>query len=146
MYDISGSAHFINKCDNGIVIHRNRDKNAGPLDVVQVTFAYPLIWFHILSYFCWNLMICLALRSIIWTVIIGLCEEGAEQSDWANRRCFLDIWPVCPFFKKIFKFPEHGFSLPFGFYTLLNLQTRLSESPNLTFVFLQGYWWIQGCW
>ncbi|KAK9989769.1 hypothetical protein SO802_030008 [Lithocarpus litseifolius] len=25
MYDISGSAHFINKCDNGIVIHRNRD-------------------------------------------------------------------------------------------------------------------------
>ncbi|CAL5039912.1 unnamed protein product [Urochloa decumbens] len=36
MYDISGSAHFINKCDNGIVIHRNRDKNAGPLDVVQV--------------------------------------------------------------------------------------------------------------
>lgn len=36
MYDISGSAHFINKCDNGIVIHRNRDPNAGPLDVVQV--------------------------------------------------------------------------------------------------------------
>jgi len=39
MYDISGSAHFINKCDNGIVIHRNRDPNAGPLDVVQVIFA-----------------------------------------------------------------------------------------------------------
>ncbi|KAL6603143.1 hypothetical protein ACP70R_043504 [Stipagrostis hirtigluma subsp. patula] len=36
MYDISGSAHFINKCDNGIVIHRNRDPNAGPMDVVQV--------------------------------------------------------------------------------------------------------------
>ncbi|KAF0925758.1 hypothetical protein E2562_017315 [Oryza meyeriana var. granulata] len=36
MYDISGSAHFINKCDNGIVIHRNRDANSGPLDVVQV--------------------------------------------------------------------------------------------------------------
>lgn len=36
MYDISGSAHFINKCDNGIVIHRNRDTNAGPLDRVQV--------------------------------------------------------------------------------------------------------------
>ncbi|XP_073009688.1 twinkle homolog protein, chloroplastic/mitochondrial [Typha latifolia] len=36
MYDISGSAHFINKCDNGIVIHRNRDVNAGPLDLVQV--------------------------------------------------------------------------------------------------------------
>jgi len=36
MYDISGSAHFINKCDNGIVIHRNRDPEAGPIDVVQV--------------------------------------------------------------------------------------------------------------
>ncbi|XP_008807186.2 twinkle homolog protein, chloroplastic/mitochondrial-like isoform X2 [Phoenix dactylifera] len=36
IYDISGSAHFINKCDNGIVIHRNRDKKAGPLDRVQV--------------------------------------------------------------------------------------------------------------
>ncbi|XP_059451523.1 twinkle homolog protein, chloroplastic/mitochondrial-like isoform X1 [Corylus avellana] len=36
MYDISGSAHFINKCDNGIVIHRNRDPEAGPLDRVQV--------------------------------------------------------------------------------------------------------------
>jgi hypothetical protein len=48
MYDISGSAHFINKCDNGIVIHRNRDKNAGPLDVVQVTFAYP--YFNLILY------------------------------------------------------------------------------------------------
>ncbi|KAH9315322.1 hypothetical protein KI387_023949, partial [Taxus chinensis] len=36
LYDISGSAHFINKCDNGIVIHRNRDVDAGPLDQVQV--------------------------------------------------------------------------------------------------------------
>ncbi|CAM0909353.1 unnamed protein product [Alopecurus aequalis] len=36
MYDISGSAHFINKCDNGIVIHRNRDPDSGPMDVVQV--------------------------------------------------------------------------------------------------------------
>ncbi|KAL8101278.1 twinkle homolog protein, chloroplastic/mitochondrial-like [Apium graveolens] len=36
LYDISGSAHFINKCDNGIVIHRNRDPAAGPLDTVQV--------------------------------------------------------------------------------------------------------------
>ncbi|KAK9058028.1 hypothetical protein SSX86_022868 [Deinandra increscens subsp. villosa] len=36
LYDISGSAHFINKCDNGIVIHRNRDPEAGPLDQVQV--------------------------------------------------------------------------------------------------------------
>ncbi|KAF5733612.1 twinkle protein chloroplastic/mitochondrial [Tripterygium wilfordii] len=36
LYDISGSAHFINKCDNGIVIHRNRDPQAGPVDQVQV--------------------------------------------------------------------------------------------------------------
>ncbi|ERN14768.1 hypothetical protein AMTR_s00032p00034370 [Amborella trichopoda] len=36
LYDISGSAHFINKCDNGIVVHRNRDPDAGPLDRVQI--------------------------------------------------------------------------------------------------------------
>ncbi|KAK9170395.1 hypothetical protein Syun_002535 [Stephania yunnanensis] len=36
LYDISGSAHFINKCDNGIVIHRNRDPKTIPLDQVQV--------------------------------------------------------------------------------------------------------------
>ncbi|RVX16032.1 Twinkle-like protein, chloroplastic/mitochondrial [Vitis vinifera] len=36
MYDLSGSAHFINKCDNGIVIHRNRNPDAGPVDQVQV--------------------------------------------------------------------------------------------------------------
>ncbi|KAJ7555037.1 hypothetical protein O6H91_05G019600 [Diphasiastrum complanatum] len=36
LYDISGSAHFINKCDNGLVIHRNRDADAGPLDEVKV--------------------------------------------------------------------------------------------------------------
>ncbi|EPS68730.1 hypothetical protein M569_06038, partial [Genlisea aurea] len=36
LYDISGSAHFINKCDNGIVIHRNRIAEAGPMDLVQV--------------------------------------------------------------------------------------------------------------
>ena len=34
MYDISGSAHFINKADNGLVIHRNRDPEAGPLNEV----------------------------------------------------------------------------------------------------------------
>ncbi|KAI4371845.1 hypothetical protein MLD38_010146 [Melastoma candidum] len=36
LYDIKGSAHFINKCDNGIVIHRNRNPEAGPVDQVQV--------------------------------------------------------------------------------------------------------------
>lgn len=36
LYDISGSAHFINKCDNGIVVHRNRDPEVGPVDKVQI--------------------------------------------------------------------------------------------------------------
>ncbi|KAK1283496.1 hypothetical protein QJS10_CPB21g01060 [Acorus calamus] len=36
MYDISGSAHFINKCDNGIVVHRNRNPKLGPLDIVLI--------------------------------------------------------------------------------------------------------------
>lgn len=43
MYDISGSAHFINKCDNGIVIHRNRDPEAGPIDIVQVCIVANII-------------------------------------------------------------------------------------------------------
>ncbi len=34
LYDISGSAHFINKADNGIVIHRNRDPEKGNLNEV----------------------------------------------------------------------------------------------------------------
>ncbi|KAI3954942.1 hypothetical protein MKW92_045028 [Papaver armeniacum] len=36
LYDISGSAHFINKCDNGIVVHRNRDAERGPVDQVEI--------------------------------------------------------------------------------------------------------------
>ncbi|CAN1226461.1 Twinkle homolog protein, chloroplastic/mitochondrial [Linum grandiflorum] len=36
MYDISGSAHFINKCDNGIIVHRNRNPDAGEVDQVQI--------------------------------------------------------------------------------------------------------------
>ena len=43
MYDISGSAHFINKCDNGIVIHRNRDPAAGPVDQVQVSILFVFV-------------------------------------------------------------------------------------------------------
>lgn len=35
MYDISGSAHFINKADNGLVVHRNRDPEAGPMNEVR---------------------------------------------------------------------------------------------------------------
>ncbi|PIA64429.1 hypothetical protein AQUCO_00100126v1 [Aquilegia coerulea] len=36
LYDISGSAHFINKCDNEIVVHCNRNPEAGPVDQVQI--------------------------------------------------------------------------------------------------------------
>jgi twinkle protein len=36
LYDISGSAHFINKADNGIVIHRNRDPESESPDSVEV--------------------------------------------------------------------------------------------------------------
>ena len=43
MYDVSGSAHFINKCDNGIVIHRNRDPAAGPVDQVQVSILFVFV-------------------------------------------------------------------------------------------------------
>ncbi|PWA87246.1 DNA helicase, DnaB-like, C-terminal [Artemisia annua] len=40
LYDISGSAHFIKKCDNGIVVHRNRDPEERAMDQVQVGNAY----------------------------------------------------------------------------------------------------------
>jgi hypothetical protein len=36
LYDISGSAHFVNKADNGIVVHRNRDPEAENPDHVQI--------------------------------------------------------------------------------------------------------------
>ena len=35
LYDISGSAHFVNKADCGVVVHRVRNEN-GPNDKVQV--------------------------------------------------------------------------------------------------------------
>ena len=40
LYDISGSAHFVNKCDVGLVVHRNRDADKGPIDQVQVFVWY----------------------------------------------------------------------------------------------------------
>lgn len=36
LYDISGSAHFINKADNGIVVHRNRDPNSQSAAQVEI--------------------------------------------------------------------------------------------------------------
>ena len=41
LYDISGSAHFINKADNGIVIHRNRDPTRGSLNQVTLGGSWP---------------------------------------------------------------------------------------------------------
>ncbi len=38
LYDISGSAHFINKTDNGIVVHRNYDPEKGPPNRVSNRF------------------------------------------------------------------------------------------------------------
>jgi hypothetical protein len=49
LYDISGSAHFINKADNGLVIHRNRDPEQGQLNHVRARVytrhAQPLLLF-----------------------------------------------------------------------------------------------------
>lgn len=50
LYDISGSAHFINKCDNGIVIHRNRDLKNGPIDRVQVGVICDVYNFYCSSF------------------------------------------------------------------------------------------------
>jgi len=36
LYDISGSAHFINKADNGLVVHRHADTAKVPADHVQI--------------------------------------------------------------------------------------------------------------
>lgn len=36
LYDISGSAHFINKADNGVVIHRNWQKGQPDNHEVQI--------------------------------------------------------------------------------------------------------------
>ena len=42
LYDISGSAHFINKADNGIVIHRNRDPDQGDPKIVRCFHEHSL--------------------------------------------------------------------------------------------------------
>ena len=43
LYDISGSAHFINKCDNGVVVHRNNDPNKGPQSEVGLPYVSMLV-------------------------------------------------------------------------------------------------------
>ena len=43
LYDISGSAHFINKADCGVVVHRNRDPDKG-MDWAQGSYqAAPVL-------------------------------------------------------------------------------------------------------
>jgi len=36
LYDIAGSAHFLNKCDMGVVVERNRDPEEGQLNEVRI--------------------------------------------------------------------------------------------------------------
>jgi len=36
LYDVSGSAHFYNKCDMGLIVHRNRDLDMGGLNLMQL--------------------------------------------------------------------------------------------------------------
>ena len=36
LYDIAGSAHFVNKADNGIVVHRYRNPDSGKLGEVEI--------------------------------------------------------------------------------------------------------------
>lgn len=60
MYDVSGSAHFINKCDNGIVIHRNRNPEAGPVDQVQVGFTYKVLFYQV--YYLFSIYLILETR------------------------------------------------------------------------------------
>lgn len=41
LYDISGSAHWFNKTDNGIVVHRRFEVRADPLSGKEVRMALP---------------------------------------------------------------------------------------------------------
>lgn len=71
LYDISGSAHFINKCDNGIVVHRNRDPDAGPLDQVQVGLflMFAFLYIYIVTWLIFY---------ILYDALPGLCTEGTK--------------------------------------------------------------------
>lgn len=58
MYDISGSAHFINKADNGLVVHRNRDPEAGPMNEVRGVLIGKTP--------CAVLLLCRVVRFAVW--------------------------------------------------------------------------------
>lgn len=45
LYDISGSANFVNKADNGLVVHRSRDPNLSAEERAKVQ-----VWHSIFSY------------------------------------------------------------------------------------------------
>jgi len=40
LYDIAGSAHFYNKCDNGITVYRNDETNSVDVHVQKVRFRF----------------------------------------------------------------------------------------------------------
>ncbi len=52
LYDISGSAHFINKCDNGIVVHRNNDPAKGPASEVNCPRQIFNCYYDLKRYSC----------------------------------------------------------------------------------------------
>jgi hypothetical protein len=107
IYDISGSAHFINKCDNGIVIHRNRDPNAGPLDTVQVIFAliftlssmrfvYPFLLRR-------NLIVCQPLCSTTW-LLSQVCVRKVRNKVVGQIGDAFLTYDRCVFLCSILKF------------------------------------------
>ena len=65
LYDISGSAHFINKADNGIVIHRNRDPEKGALKHVR---PLPFLFFELTSR-TGNQHSCFLLQEDVWCLL-----------------------------------------------------------------------------
>ena len=76
LYDISGSAHFINKCDNGIVVHRSRDPNEDP----RLVGMDALCWYEVLRPLASGR--CLLSRVHSAMTGQGAGEEGAEQGGW----------------------------------------------------------------
>ena len=71
MHDISGNAHFINKCDNGIVIHRNRDPESGPIDLVQVQLQIYYKNNMFLSFLC-------TLVFFVSLLLVGMCTKSEK--------------------------------------------------------------------
>lgn len=90
LYDISGSAHFINKCDNGIIVHRNRDEKAGPLDLVQVG-TNPFIFICNVLFEKWPSY---CVKFLTFLYVSDWCEESTKQGCRTNWWCVFVLWQV----------------------------------------------------